>query len=411
MPNLIHKRVLVGVTGGIAAYKSAELVRRLRAAGAEVRVAMTRHAQAFVTPLTFQALSGQPVHVDLFDAASEAGMDHITLARWPDLILIAPASANFIAKLAHGIADNLLSTVCLASQARLALAPAMNQAMWGNIATQDNIELLDRRGVLRCGPASGDQACGDTGPGRMLEPEHLVTLSADIFATGALAGVNMVVTAGPTYEALDPVRGITNRSSGKMGYAVAIAAAAAGARVTLISGPTALSPPDGVPFISVRSADEMARAVTEHLPCDIFVAAAAVADYRPAETAPRKIKKGNSERLQLDLVKNPDIVATVAHHTPRPFCVGFAAETEDVARNARRKLIQKNLDLVAANAVGEIGSGFESDFNALLLVDHGGDCELPRAPKIQLARQLIAHIAERYHAKHQTEDTRPAHRQ
>jgi phosphopantothenoylcysteine decarboxylase/phosphopantothenate--cysteine ligase len=410
MTTLPAKRLLLGVTGGIAAYKSAELARRLREAGAEVRVVMTRAATQFITPLTMQAVSGNPVHLHLLDPSAESAMSHIDLARWADAVLIAPASADFLAKLAHGQADDLLSTLCLATAAPLAVAPAMNQQMWRNTATQANVETLRTRGIALWGPAEGEQACGDVGPGRMLEPEDLVARAAGLFETGALAGLHILITAGPTQEALDPVRYISNRSSGKMGYAVAQAALDAGARVTLITGPTALTPPSRAQVIPVATAQAMYDAVQGHAPhADIFIGVAAVADYRPAEVAAHKIKK-SADSLTVVLHKNPDILASMGALSPRPYTVGFAAETSDVERLAREKLLAKGADLIAANEVGA-NLGFDTDDNALLLVDRQGTLSLPVQPKPRLARQLIQAIAERYHAtRHSAQDPRRAHR-
>lgn len=410
MTTLTAKRLLLGVTGGIAAYKSAELARRLREAGAEVRVVMTRAATEFITPLTMQAVSGQPVHLHLLDPTAESAMSHIDLARWPDAIVIAPASADFLAKLAHGRADDLLSTLCLATAAPVIVAPAMNQQMWHNAATQANVEILHTRGIAVWGPAEGEQACGDVGPGRMLEPPDLVARAAALFETGTLAGRHVLITAGPTQEPLDPVRYISNRSSGKMGYAVAQAALDAGARVTLITGPTALTPPSRAQVVRVATAQAMYDAVHAHASkADIFIGVAAVADYRAAEVAPQKIKKG-ADTLTLVLQKNPDILTSVAALTPRPYTVGFAAETGDVERLAREKLLAKGADLVAANEVGA-DLGFDTEDNALLLVDRQGTLSLPMQPKPKLARQLIQAIAERYHAtRHPTQNPRRAHR-
>ncbi len=410
MALLAHKRVLLGVTGGIAAYKGADLARRLREAGAEVRVVMTQAATEFITPLTMQAVSGHPVHRHLLDAEAESGMGHIELARWADVVLVAPASANFIAKLAQGRADDLLSTLCLATAAPVALAPAMNQQMWENLATRDNLTAARKRGLHVFGPGEGSQACGELGPGRMLEPIELVALTSRLFATGSLEGLRVVVTAGPTWEAIDPVRGISNRSSGKMGYAIAEAAAEAGAEVTLVSGPTHLPDPERLRTVRVTSAEEMLAAVLAHVrDAQIFIAVAAVSDYRPATAAPQKIKK-DADTLTLALVKNPDILARVAALTPAPFTVGFAAETEKLEAHARTKLSEKRLDLIAANDVSRPGSGFESDENRLLLIDAGGTHELPQLPKGRLARALIEHIAAKYHAKSAAQDTRYAHR-
>jgi phosphopantothenoylcysteine decarboxylase/phosphopantothenate--cysteine ligase len=433
MINLTNKRILLGVTGGIAAYKSAELVRRLREQGAEVRVVMTRGACEFITPLTMQALSGREVHTELLDHAAESGqgggMGHIELARWSDVVLVAPASANFIARLAHGLADDLLSTLCLATTAPVVVAPAMNQQMWMNIATQENIATLGQREIKIVGPAEGSQACGEIGPGRMLEPEQLVLETSQLFSTGILADLKIVVTAGPTREAIDPVRYITNHSSGQMGYAVARAAAEAGADVTLVSGPVSIEPPRQVRHISVETAGQMRDAVmSDIITSDIFVAAAAVADYRCADIAEQKIKK-KSEDLQLLLQKNPDILAEVASLPQGPFTVGFAAETENLLDNARSKLQNKKLDMIAANQVGE-GLGFNTDENELQVFWQAGDWTqenraqnnqagedqilkhqtLERAPKEKLARHLIKVIAKHYYEKNSAQkNTTQAH--
>jgi len=410
MGTLVNKRILLGVTGGIAAYKSADLVRRLREAGAAVRVVMTDAACEFITELTLQAVSSHPVHRNLLDTQAESAMGHIELARWADAILVAPASADFLARLAQGRGDDLLTTLCLASAAPLAVAPAMNQQMWRNPATQANVAILRQRGVQVFGPAEGSQACGDVGPGRMLEPTELATLTAGLFETGALDGLNVLITAGPTWEALDPVRGLSNKSSGKMGYAVAEAAAEAGAQVTLISGPVALASPERVTTLRVTSAQEMYNAVHERIgSAAIFIGIAAVADYRPASVAEQKIKK-SAERLTIELVRNPDILASVAALKPAPFTVGFAAETEQLETAARAKLADKGVDLIAANLVGGSEGGFGVDENRLLLVDHDGTTELPLAPKAQLARALIQHIADKIHAKNRTQNPRHAHR-
>lgn len=410
MASLTNKRILLGLTGSIAAYKSADLARRLRAAGADVQVVMTRAAEEFITPLTMQTVSGHPVHRHLMDETTESGMGHIELARWADLILVAPASANFMAKLNQGRADDLLSAVCLATEARIAVAPAMNQQMWTNPATERNIFGLRQLGIHLFGPASGDQACGETGPGRMLEPSDIVTKVETLFATGALQGLRITITAGPTWEAIDPVRGITNRSSGKMGYAVAVAAIEAGAEVTLISGPTALNTPEKVQRVSITSAEDMLQAVTKVISqTDIFIGVAAVADYRPKVSADNKIKK-HAQSLTLELVRNPDILAAVAARADAPFTVGFAAETENLLANAQQKLIDKGIDLIAANPVGESGSGFDTDHNTLTLIDKDGHTELGRQTKSQLARELIIHIAKRFHAKNTIKDSRQTYR-
>ena len=401
MERLINKRIVLGVTGGIAAYKSAELVRRLMDAGAEVRVVMTQGACEFITPLTMQALSGHPVHTALLDPAAEAGMGHIELARWADLVVVAPASANFIARLAHGHANDLLTTLCLATAAPIAIAPAMNQQMWQDSATQRNLLILQEKGVRQLGPASGLQACGDVGLGRMLEATDIAKACAELFDRQLLTGLHVVITAGPTREPLDPVRYITNQSSGKMGFAIAEAAAEAGARVTLISGPVNLPTPARVQRLDVSRAEEMYQAslaVVEQ-GCDIFIATAAVADYRPAHIETHKIKKAGDE-LTLTVVKTPDIVAAVAAHTKRPFTVGFAAETRDVIAYAEAKLKNKNLDLIATNDVSGSDVGFNSDNNALTIIWPDGHRILSVAPKPHIARQLIDVVAERYRAAH-----------
>jgi len=388
-------RVLLGVSGGIAACKAADLVRRLRDAGAEVRVVLTPNAARFVTPLTFQALSGQPVRSDLWDESAEAGMGHIELARWADEMLIAPASADLIARLAHGLADDLLTTLCLATEAPLRIAPAMNRQMWAHPATRANLATLRERGVAVIGPASGAQACGETGEGRLQEPLDIVSALIAARAPRVLAGLRVVVSAGPTFEDIDPVRFVGNRSSGRMGFAVAVAAAEAGADVTLVAGPVALPTPAGVRRIDVRNALQMREAVLAAADgADIYVGAAAVADFRPREVAPQKRKKrGAGDTLEISLVQNPDILAEVAALPVRPFTVGFAAETEDLETHARAKLERKRLDLLAANRVGE-GLGFEQTDNELLLLWPGGGREaLPRADKRVLARMLVARIA------------------
>lgn len=396
MSSLANKRILLGVTGGIAAYKSAELIRRLQDRGASVRVVMTQAAQAFITPLTLQALSGHPVHSDLLDPAAEAAMGHIELARWADAILVAPATADFMARLVSGEGNDLLTTVCLASSAPLALAPAMNQAMWRNAATQENLTKLQARQVAIFGPAAGSQACGDIGPGRMLEAADLCRLTEGLFETGALSGKTVVITAGPTREAVDPVRYISNHSSGKMGYALAQAAIDAGARTILISGPTALAVPDRVLHVPVISAEDMYRESLLHaVDCQLFIAAAAVADYRPAVLAEQKIKKGADDEMVIRLVKNPDIVAAVAAlpEGQRPFTVGFAAESECLLQHARGKLERKNLDLIVANDIVVEGIGFNSDDNAVTVIDKSGELALDKQSKSGIARQLITLLA------------------
>jgi phosphopantothenoylcysteine decarboxylase/phosphopantothenate--cysteine ligase len=392
------RRIIVGISGGIAAYKSAELVRRLCQAGAKVRVVMTPAATQFITPLTLQALSGNPVHTQLLDSNAEAAMGHIELARWADAVLVAPASANLIARLAHGLADDLLTTLCLATEAPLFVAPAMNRVMWAHAATQQNCRTLVQRGVTLLGPAEGEQACGETGAGRMLEADELVQALGAYWQQGALAGCRVLVTAGPTREAIDPVRYITNHSSGKMGYAVAAAAAAAGAEVELVTGPTALECPRGVTCHAVESAAQMLAAVQERVgSCQIFISAAAVADYRPGQAQDKKMKKSAAE-LNLPLQRTEDILVAVAARENAPFSVGFAAETNDVEAHAREKLVRKQLDMIAANRVGE-GLGFNADDNALTVLWADGQQEIARADKAVVAGELIAIIAERYHAK------------
>lgn len=394
MSYLRGKQIVLGVSGGIAAYKAAELLRRLRDAGASVRVVMTRGAQAFVTPLTFQALSTHPVHTDLLDPEAEAGMGHIELARWADLVLIAPASANLIARLAQGRGEDLLSTLCLATEAPLALAPAMNRVMWADAATEANISIVRERGVHLFGPAEGEQACGETGTGRMLDVPDLVDQAAEVFAHQALAGKHVLITAGPTREAIDPVRYLSNRSSGRMGFALAEAAREAGAVVTLVTGPVNLPTPPGVERINVISAADMLAAVDRAIATtDVFIAAAAVADYRPIASATDKIKKTEAT-LRLELERTEDILAHVAASDPKPFCVGFAAETRKVIDYARDKLTHKRLDMIAANDVSQADIGFDSEDNALSVLWRDGETTLPRARKTILARQLIALIAE-----------------
>ena len=399
MPVLQNKQIIVAVCGSIAAYKAAELVRRLDDLGAEVRVVMTRSAGEFITPMTFQALTRNPVHIDLLDPKAEASMGHIELARWADAVLIAPASANTLARLAAGMADDLLTTLALATKAPIAIAPAMNHVMWANIATQDNVTKLQQRGYTLFAPEHGQQACGDVGEGRMVEPTELADRLSQLFSnTLAMEGLKIMVTAGPTYEDIDPVRYIGNRSSGKMGYAIAAAAARQGAEVLLISGPVALEVPAGVTCKNVRSAREMNHAVLTQLKgIDIFIAAAAVADFRPATIAEKKIKKGEAEQA-LSLVANPDILAAVAQQEKAPFTVGFAAETQDIEHYARGKLEAKRLDMICANRVGAAKGGFEDDHNALELYWPEGGKSLPMSEKKVLAEKLLTEVASRYHS-------------
>ena len=398
MINLKNKRIIIGVTGGVAAYKSADLVRRLRDGGADVRVVMTRAACEFITPLTMQALSGKPVHTELLDPNAEAAMGHIELARWADVILVAPASANFLARLAHGLADDLLATLCLAAPVPILVAPAMNRQMWLNAATQENTGILKAHGIGLLGPAEGAQACGDIGPGRMLEPADLIESLWKLFQTDTLAARKVIVTAGPTREDIDPVRFISNRSSGRMGYAVARAAAEAGAEVVLVSGPVSLEAPDRVSLRQVVTAQQMYETVMGEVnDADIFIAAAAVADYRCRAIAGNKIKKPVTE-WSLSLEQTPDILVAVTNLSQPPFTVGFAAETDDLVMHAQEKLARKRLDMIAANTVGA-GLGFESEQNQLEVLWAGGGVSLELAPKEKLARQLIRIVAERFHEK------------
>ena len=393
-------RVLLGVTGGIAAYKAPELVRRLVERGCEVQVVMSRGAREFVGPLTFQAVSGRRVRDDLWDQAAEAAMGHIELARWADLVVVAPATANFLGTLAAGLAGDLLSTVCVATTAPLVVVPAMNQAMWANAAVQANRTLLEARGVRFLGPATGDQACGETGPGRMLEPNEIAAAllqQLDPRRAQPLKGLKVVVTAGPTREPIDPVRYITNRSSGKMGFAVAAAARDAGADVVLVTGPVALPTPPAVRRVDVETAEELYKKVHDEIDgSHIFVACAAVADYRPREAADRKIKRSAAE-MELSLVRSPDTLASIAALPRAPFTVGFAAETHDVATHARDKLERKRIDMIAANQVGR-DCGFDRETNELTVFWPGGELALGEGTKGQLARRLVEVIAERYRA-------------
>ena len=398
MHKLIGKRIVLGVTGGISAYKAAFLVRLLRKNGANVRVVMTQSATKFVTPLTFQALSAKPVHTELLDLNTETAMGHIELAKWADLILIAPASANFIARYANGFAEDLLSTLCLATDSPVIIAPAMNQQMWRNQATQENLERINTRGITVVGPTAGVQACGDDGPGRMLEPEEIVVCTANMFQTNILTGSRLLVTAGPTREAIDPVRFLSNRSSGRMGYAVATAAAEAGADVTLISGPVDLAAIGIEKVIHVTSAEEMQESVMQRINnIDIFISAAAVADYRAQKISGQKIKKSD-DTYEVIMKKNPDILAEVSALYDAPFTVGFAAETENLELNAQTKLHLKNLDMIAANQVDK-KLGIDCDENALTIFWKTGCEKLPLAPKNKLARSLIKLIALQYNEK------------
>lgn len=398
MSTLTNKRVLLGVTGGIAAYKSADLIRRLQDAGADVRVAMTANAKEFITPLTLQALSGKPVHSELLDPEAEAAMGHIELARWADIILVAPASADFLAKLNSGDGSNLLLTLCLAARCDIAVAPAMNQAMWAAQSTQQNLQTLKDKGVHIIGPAAGVQACGDVGLGRMLEPtlicEHVQTL----FESTDLAGKTVMITAGPTREAIDPVRYISNHSSGKMGYALANAAIEAGAKVILISGPVNLATPDRVERINIESARDMYEAVHAYIgQTDVFIGAAAVADYRPAIAADEKLKKIHGDINSIELIENPDIIASVGQLASPPFTVGFAAETSQVQEYAKGKLVRKNMDMIIANDVSNNEIGFNSDDNAVNVFERSGKhTNIEQINKSILARKLIKLISHSY---------------
>ncbi|KFB00026.1 MULTISPECIES: bifunctional phosphopantothenoylcysteine decarboxylase/phosphopantothenate--cysteine ligase CoaBC [Vibrio] len=397
MQTLAGKKILLGISGGIAAYKCAELTRRLIERGAEVQVVMTKAAKEFITPLTMQAVSGRPVSDSLLDPAAEASMGHIELAKWADLVLLAPATADLIARMSAGMGNDLLSTLVLATDAPVAVSPAMNQQMYLNVATQENIATLARREMMIWGPAAGEQACGDVGPGRMLEPMQLVEKCEQFFGPKTLSGKSVVITAGPTREAIDPVRYISNHSSGKMGFALAQAAQQLGAEVTLISGPVSLQTPNGVKRINVVSAEEMHQAAianaTHH---DIFIGCAAVADYRPVDIAAQKIKKtADNDDMHITMVKNPDIIASVASlSASRPFTVGFAAETQDVEAYALDKLQRKNLDMICANDVSIAGQGFNSDSNAITVYWQGGSKSLGSAMKTELSHAIWEAISE-----------------
>lgn len=405
MAGLQNIKVLLGITGGIAAYKTPDVVRKLRSHGADVKVVLTNSAKAFVSPLSLQAVSGYPVSDDLLDPAAEAAMGHIELARWADVLLVAPATANFLARLAHGLADDLLTTLCLATEAPVYVAPAMNQQMWQAAATQSNLQILQERGTGFFGPAMGEQACGEVGPGRMVEPAELADmLTAELAYNGQqpvpaqplLAGKRITITAGPTREHLDPVRYITNHSSGKMGFALAKAATAMGAEVTLVSGPVTLPLPNVKQIHKVVTAEEMQQAVMKDIDhCDIFIACAAVADYRPSESVDHKIKKSNIE-LTLTFERNPDILASVAAIEDGPFTLGFAAETQDVVHYAKDKLRRKKLDMIAANDVSQHDIGFNSDNNILHVFWDSGDTILHKADKQTLASQLLKLVSEQY---------------
>lgn len=398
--SLNGKKIVIGVTGSIAAYKAADLIRRLKDYGAEVRVMMTTGAAEFITPLTLQTLSGHPVAMTLLDADEESAMGHIALARWADWILIAPATADCLSRLVSGRADDILAAVCLATEAPIAVAPAMNNKMWSNPATQTNLASLKQRGVSVIGPASGDQACGEQGEGRLLEPLEIVYELDRLMVPGLLSGKQVVITAGPTYEPIDPVRFIGNRSSGKMGFAIAQAAKEAGAKVTIIAGPVQLATPTAVRRINVETTEEMALAVEDSLEaCDIFISCAAVSDYRPIQVQQEKIKKTSEQSIQIELEPTIDIVSTVTNRHNKPsFVVGFAAETHNLTEYAKSKLARKKLDMIAANLVGE-NQGFAVDDNALHIIWTDGEQTLPLMPKTQLARELMTLIIKRFYAK------------
>jgi phosphopantothenoylcysteine decarboxylase/phosphopantothenate--cysteine ligase len=395
MGQLTQRHILVAISGGIAAYKGAELVRLLKKQGAVVRVILSRGATEFITPLTMQALSGEPTHTELLDEAAEAGMGHIELARWADLMIIAPATADVIARLAQGRADDLLTTVALATPAPVAVAPAMNQQMWSHAATQENIQMLAARDIQIVGPDAGEQACGDVGPGRLLEPEAIVMALNQRFDNRLLEGRRVVITAGPTVEAIDPVRYLSNHSSGKMGYALATACADAGAQVELISGPVNLASPDRVTVYPVTSAEEMCeRALALADGADLFIGAAAVADYRPESRSTQKIKRQNGEAPVITLVENPDIIATVSQLANRPSLVaGFAAETQSVIEHAREKRLRKGLDMIIANDVSDPDTTFGSEQNAVHLITEAEEQSLPLASKRVIAEQIVIAVA------------------
>lgn len=399
MSVLSNKQILIGISGGIAAYKTAELVRVLIKEAAEVRVCMTKAACEFITPLTLQALTGNPVHTDLLDTEAEAAMGHIELARWADIILIAPATADLIARLAHGHANDLLTTICLATEAPVHIAPAMNRIMWSNDATQKNCDIIKQRGYTLHGPAEGEQACGETGAGRMLEAQQLANILKNLKSSTSpeqsLAGKTVLITAGPTREAIDPVRFISNRSSGKMGYAIALAAQQLGANVLLVSGPVAIEPPKGVTRYLVESAKEMhEQTIQLAKQADIFIATAAVSDYKPTNLAEQKIKK-NKDKLSLDLSYNPDILFDVSHNHPDLFSVGFAAETEHLIKHAQDKMERKKLDMIVANSVGK-NKGFDQDTNQIEVLWKNGHISLPEKDKTALAIELMKIISDKF---------------
>ncbi len=397
MSNLSNKNIVLGVSGSIAAYKSAELIRRLQDSGASVKVVMTKSSVEFITPLTMQALSGNPVHTELLDEASERAMSHIELARWADILIIAPASANLIAKLSHGRADDLLTAVCLATSADILIAPAMNNQMWLNRATQKNISELKLMGHHVLAPEDGKQACGETGPGRMVETNQIISIANTLFSSGSLSGTKVLLTAGPTREPLDPIRYLSNYSSGKMGFALAEAARSAGAEVTLVTGPVSLLTPKYVVRHDIETAQDMLKACVEHASsCDIFICCAAVADYRPRRREPQKIKK-NDATLNMEMMRNPDILSNITAQFEQIFSVGFAAETTNLIENAQQKLLKKKLDLIVANDVSDPEIGFDSDHNEVLLLWANGNEKLEQASKAIISKQIINRLALIYH--------------
>ncbi len=396
MSSLGNLRIVLGITGGIAAYKACEIIRQLTTKNAEVRVVLTQGAEAFITPLTLQALSGNPVHTSLLDEEAERAMGHIELAKWADLVLIAPASANFLARLAVGMADDLLTTLCLATEAPIHIAPAMNQAMWKNPATQANIHTLNTRGIHFIGPAEGDQACGDVGPGRMEEPALVVASLENTQQAGSLAGMTVTITAGPTMEPIDPVRYISNHSSGKMGYAIAEACLAAGATVNLITGPTAIEPPRQAQTTQIKTADQMLQAaMIQARDSHIFIGCAAVADYKPAQAAPQKLKKGSEDQSleTIKLIQNPDILATISAEFPSLFTVGFAAETENLITHATDKLKRKKLNLIVANDVSRDDIAFGSNHNAVTILGRDMQIQIDKTEKRAIAHTLVDLLA------------------
>ena len=396
MNSLANKNILLGVTGGIAAYKSAEIVRSLKKAGSSVRVVMTKSAEEFITPLTLQALSGNKVSSQLLDPESELGMGHIELAKWADAILIAPATANTLAKLASGRGDDLLSSISLAFEGPISLAPAMNQAMWKDSRTEENIKKLINSKFQIYGPGSGEQACGDVGLGRMLEPDEIISSFSLLFEEGLLMNKSILISAGPTQEPIDPVRYITNKSSGKMGYSLAQAGLEAGAKVTLISGPVNIEAPEGVHLVEIKTAEEMYEAVMHHIRnSDVFISSAAVADYKPENFSKEKIKKSNKDLdISIPMTENKDILKSVGAMENKPYLVGFAAETNDLIKNAKLKLSKKKLDLIVANDISNTEIGFDSDENEVTLINNEIELFIEKGPKKRVASKIIQYISE-----------------